>query len=145
MINLAQLQALVPLRTERETILCMMPMFHVFAMNCCLLNAIYARSELVILPRYHPETVLAAIETHHATILPAGPTVFIGLLAHEKLALTDFSSLHYAVSGSAALSEQVLTQWQQRTDCLIVEGYGQTEAGPVLTCHHAHPHGDNNA
>ncbi len=131
--NLSQFQALVPTRADKESILCMMPMFHTFAMHCCLYNAVYARSTLVILPRYHPEAVLRAVEAQRITILPAGPTVFIGLLAHEQFSNTDFSALHYCISGSAALSEQVLEQWQEGTGCLVVEGYGQTESGPVLT------------
>ena len=138
MTNMSQLLALVPTRPDAERIVCMMPMFHCFAMHVCLYNAVYARASLTILPRYHPQTVLETIESQRITILPAGPTVYIGMMAHEAFAATDFSSLSYCVSGSAALSEQVLRQWEEATGCPVTEGYGQTEAGPVLTFNPLH-------
>ncbi|MCZ7562745.1 MAG: AMP-binding protein [Burkholderiales bacterium] len=95
--------------------------------------AAYCRGRLVILPRYKPDLVLEAIGAERITRLPAGPTVFIGLLAHERFARTDFSSLRTAYSGSAPLPEETLKRWQAATGTPILEGFGQTEAGPVLT------------
>ena len=85
------------------------------------------------MPRYRPDLVLDLIASERITRLPAGPTVFIGLLAHEKFATTDFASLRCAYSGSAPLAEETLRQWKARTGTAILEGFGQTEAGPVLT------------
>jgi long-chain acyl-CoA synthetase len=85
------------------------------------------------MPRYSPQGVLDSIENERITRLPAGPTVFIGLLNDERFAATDFSSLRSAYSGSAPLPEETLRRWQERTGSPILEGYGQTEAGPVLT------------
>jgi long-chain acyl-CoA synthetase len=88
---------------------------------------------LVILPRYHPEALLDLLERERITRLPAGPTVFIGLLAHPRFDETDFSQLRTAYSGSSPLAEDTLRTWQARTGTPILEGFGQTEAGPVLT------------
>ena len=70
----------------------MMPLFHVFAFAMCLHLAAYCGGRLVIMPRYRPEAVLELIGAQKISRLPAGPTVFIGLLNHEKFAATDFSS-----------------------------------------------------
>ncbi|MFQ5692941.1 MAG: AMP-binding protein, partial [Nitrospinota bacterium] len=67
------------------------------------------------------------------TRLPAGPTVFNGLMGYEGFEGTDFSSLRTGYSGSAPLPEETLKRWQAQTGCPIREGYGQSEAGPVLT------------
>jgi long-chain acyl-CoA synthetase len=111
----------------------MMPLFHVFAVAMCLHLSAYCGGRLVIMPRYRPDAVLDLIAAEKITRLPAGPTVFIGLLNHGRFAATDFSSLRTAYSDSAPLPEETLRQWSARTGTPILEGFGQTEAGPVLT------------
>jgi len=132
-VNISQREAALPTRAGDESILCMMPLFHVFAVAMCLHLAAYCGGRLVIMPRYRPETVLDLIAAEKITRLPAGPTVFIGLLNHEKFPATDFSSLRTAYSGSAPLPEETLRRWTEHTGTAILEGFGQTEAGPVLT------------
>jgi len=132
-VNISQREAALPTRADDERILCMMPLFHVFAVAMCLHLAAYCRGRLVIMPRYDAQDVLDLIVRERISRLPAGPTVFIGLLSHEKFATTDFSSLRTAYSGSAPLPEETLRCWQECTGSPILEGYGQTEAGPVLT------------
>ena len=132
-VNISQREAALPTHAGDESILCMMPLFHVFAVAMCLHLAVYCRGKLVIMPRYKPDVLLDLLVRERITRLPAGPTVFIGLLAHESFAATDFSSLRTAYSGSAPLPEETLRQWQAATGTPILEGFGQTEAGPVLT------------
>jgi len=132
-VNISQREAALPTRPGDESVLCVMPLFHVFAVAMCLHLCAYCGGRLVIMPRYRPEIVLDLVATQKITRLPAGPTVFIGLLSHEKFAATNFSSLRCAYSGSAPLAEETLRQWSAETGTTILEGYGQTEAGPVLT------------
>ncbi len=132
-VNISQREAALPTRAGDENVLCMMPLFHVFAVAMCLHLSAYCGGRLVIMPRYRPDAVLEALAAEKITRLPAGPTVFIGLLNHEKFPLTDFSSLRTAYSGSAPLPEETLRRWTEHTGTPILEGFGQTEAGPVLT------------
>jgi long-chain acyl-CoA synthetase len=132
-VNISQREAVLPTLPDDETVLCVMPLFHVFASSMCLHLAAYCRGRLVILPRYHPEHVLAAIAQHRVTRLPAGPTIFIGLMGAEGFGAADLTSLRTAYSGSAPLPEEALKRWEAATGCPILEGYGQSEAGPVLT------------
>jgi len=132
-INLSQRDAIIPGRRDGERVLCVMPLFHVFAVSTCLHLAAFCRGALVILPRYKPDFVLDALERERITVFAAGPTVFNGLLAHERFATTDFSHLRLSHSGSAPLPEATLKRWEEATGSPILEGYGQTEAGPVLT------------
>jgi long-chain acyl-CoA synthetase len=99
----------------------------------CLYLAVRAMSRLVILPRYRPEAVMDALTHERITILPAGPTIFTGLLQTPGFAALDFSALYACYSGSAPLPEEILKRWHAVTGSFIYEGYGQTEAGPVLT------------
>jgi long-chain acyl-CoA synthetase len=131
--NVAQREALLPTAMDRERILCAMPLFHSYGMAMGLFLAANCRGTLVILERYRPEEVLRAIQTERITIFPGSPTIFAGLLGHPDFARTDWSSVHTCYSGSAPLPEETLRRWEDAVGAPVYEGYGQTEAGPVLT------------
>jgi len=115
-VNISQREAGLPTRADDESILCMMPLFHVFAVAMCLHLAVYCRGKLVIMPRYKADVLLELLVREHITRLPAGPTVFIGLLAHEAFAATDFSALRTAYSGSAPLAEETLRRFRREDE-----------------------------
>ena len=131
--NVAQREGLLPTRSDRERILCVMPLFHSYAMAMGLFLAANCRGALVILERYRPDELLAAIGRERITIFPGSPTLFNSLMSHPDFARTDWSSVHTCYSGSAALPEETLRRWEKAVGAPVYEGYGQTEAGPVLT------------
>jgi long-chain acyl-CoA synthetase len=132
-INVAQRETLLATAMDRERILCMMPLFHSYAMAMGLFLAANCRGTLVIVERYRPELVLELIQKEKITIFPGSPTLFTGLMAHPDFPKTDWSSVHTCFSGSAALPEETLKRWESAVGAPVYEGYGQTEAGPVLT------------
>ena len=132
-VNVSQREALLPTRPDAERVLAPTPLFHVYAVSMGLYLAAHARAMLVLLPRYRPQAVLDAIAGHRVTLLAASPTILTGLMACEGFAAADLSSLTLCFSGSSALPEATLRRWQEATGCGVVEGYGQSEAGPVLT------------
>ena len=133
--NVTQREAVLPTNFGDERILCTMPLFHSFASAMGLYLAAYAAGTLVILPRYRPDWVMDAIQKHSITRFPAGPTVFASLLNFEGLTRESVASVHCAYSGSAPLPRDTLTRWEAITQVPIYEGYGQSEAGPILTYH----------
>lgn len=132
-INVSQREALLPTRCEAERVLAITPLFHVYAVAMGLYLAAYCRSTLVIVARYRPDTVLNDIARHQITLMSGSPTIFMGLMGYEGFAQADISSLKLCFSGSSALAEETLRRWEAATGCAVCEGYGQTEAGPVLT------------
>ena len=131
--NISQREGLLPVPPGTQRVLCVMPLFHSYAMAMGLFLCGYSGNTLVILPGYQPEQLLAAIGAQRITIFPGSPTIFTGLMAHPAFAATDWRRVHTCYSGSAALSAQTLERWRSATGAPIYEGYGQTEAGPVLT------------
>ncbi len=131
--NIEQREETLPTDRGDERVLCCMPLFHVFAQSMALHLTAYAEGTLTILSRYRPDWTLDAIARDRITRFPAGPTVFNGLLAFEGFADADLSSLKCAYSGSAPLSRATLGRWREAVGSDIFEGYGQTEAGPILT------------
>jgi long-chain acyl-CoA synthetase len=135
--NVAQREAFLP-TLPGDRFLCMMPLFHSFAMAMNLYQALWCAGALVILPRYRPDWVLSAMDEERITVLPAGATVFIGLLGFEGMAHARFPALRACYSGASSLPADVIRRWHERTGCFIHEGYGQTEAGPILTYNSPH-------
>ena len=132
-LNVSQREALLPTRQTAERVLAITPLFHVYAVAMCLYLAVYCRGTMVILPRYRPDDVLRTIEQQKITLLSGSPTIFIGLMGFEGFEQADLTSLRLCFSGSSALSQETLRRWEAATGCIICEGYGQSEAGPVLT------------
>ena len=131
-LNISQREALLPTRPESERLLCVMPMFHVYAVAMALHLTCYCRGTLVILPRYRPDWVLGALAERRITLFPGSPTIYTGLMQHEDFAHTDFSALRLCYSGAERLPVDTLLAWEQATGCKTLEGFGQSESGPVL-------------
>ena len=131
--NISQREALVPARPGCERLLCVMPLFHVYATAMCLHNMVYARGTMIVMPRYTPQTVFELLSSERITIFAGSPTLFVGLMSQAQFAQADFSRIHLSYSGSAALPEELLRRWEQATGAPVIEGYGQSEAGPVIS------------
>jgi len=132
-VNVAQRESLLPTRPDVERILCVMPLFHSYAMAMGLFLAAYCRGCLVVLERYQPERLLETVAGERITIFPGSPTLFVGLMAHPDFARSDWSSVHTCYSGAAPLAEETQRRWRAVVPAPVYEGYGQTEAGPVLS------------
>lgn len=130
-INVAQRETLLP--GERgDRVLCVMPLSHAYGMAMGLFLAPNSVGTLVLLPRYHGDAVLAAVEREKIGVFPGSPTLFTALMAHAGFAGTDWSSVHTCYSGAAPLAAATLARWRDTVGVPIHEGYGMTEAGPVL-------------
>ena len=130
--NVSQREALLPTRPDRERILAITPLFHVYAVSMGLYLSANCRGTLVIVARYRPDIVLDHISRHQITLMSGSPTIFMGLMGFEGFAQANLSSLRLCFSGSSALAAETLRRWEAATGCTVCEGYGQTEAGPVL-------------
>jgi len=136
--NVEQREAVLPTREDEERILCTMPLFHSYGMAMGLYLSARCRGTLIILPAYRREALLEAIEAHAITIFPGSPTIYTGLLDHPKITATNWRSVNTCYSGASALPVEVLNRWRSIVGVPIFEGYGQTEAGPVLAYNGPH-------
>jgi long-chain acyl-CoA synthetase len=121
------------LESGKERVLAALPFFHVFAMTTVMNFALQEGAELVIMPRFVVGDALKLIDKTRPTVMPGVPTMFNAMLSHPKLAGFDLSSLKYCVSGGAPLPTDVKQRFEKVTGCRLIEGYGLTEASPVVT------------
>lgn len=131
--NARQVEAIDPHAGERDMILGVLPLFHVFA-NTCVLNRTVANGGCIaMLPRFEAGQALATLQRVRATAMPAVPTMFQALLDHPAIATTDFSSLRICISGGAPLPVPLKTRFEAASGARVVEGYGLTESSGVVS------------
>jgi len=117
-----------------ERVLGVLPLCHVFGMSGVLNVGVLAGAALVLLPRFTVEETLRAIDRKKVTQFVGVPSMFAMLMGSRNLARYDLSSLRAAIAGGAPLSADLQRRFEALTGGRLVEGYGLTEAGPVVTC-----------
>jgi long-chain acyl-CoA synthetase len=132
-INVAQREALVPTERDGERILCVMPLYHTYAVAMCLHNAANCGGTLVMLPRFTSASALETLRSERITVLAGGPSLFVALTNDPAFGPEPFRTLRTTYSGSAPLPEAMLRRFEAATGAPVLEGYGQSESGPVLT------------
>ncbi|MFN3147459.1 MAG: acyl-CoA synthetase [Paracoccaceae bacterium] len=124
--------------TETDTLICPLPLFHVFA-AVVVLNAALSSGAHVVFPT--PQGYRGAgvfdnfwklIETWKVSFVITVPTAIAALMQRKVDA--DISSLHLAFSGSAPLPVELYNRFEKATGVTIVEGYGLTEATCLVSC-----------
>ncbi len=128
--NLIQRHALIP-AGPADRVLSVAPMFHVYAIATGLHLAAQAGAALVQMRGYDADALLDLLAAERITLFLGIPRLYGALLDHPRLARC--ADLRLCLSGSAPLPEAVLHRWEAVTGAPICEGYGQTEAGPILT------------
>jgi long-chain acyl-CoA synthetase len=119
-----------------DVIMGCLPLLHAFGMTCALTSGLSHAADLVLMPRFDPKRVLAAIAAEKVTVFEGVPTMYSALLSAAEGVDVDASSLRVCVSGGAALPVEVLRQFEARFGCIILEGYGLSETSPVASFNH---------
>lgn len=138
-VNLAQVRAIIPqVELGAERFLAVLPLFHVFAMTAILNLGLDIGAELVLLPRAEIKPLMATIRRTRPTLLPGVPTLFSAISnAAEAAKGVDLSFIKFCISGGAPISAEVLDRFERISHSIIVEGYGLSEASPVVTLNRA--------
>jgi len=117
--------------TATDNYMCVLPMFHVFAFTTCVLNPLLSGATVTILEKFHPKEVIESLLNDEITVFMGVPSMYILLLEACKNNVT-FAKLRLAVCGGSALPVEVLKQVKAILKLPVVEGYGLTEASPVV-------------
>jgi long-chain acyl-CoA synthetase len=125
--------------TPDDVVLVAVPLAHSLGLNGGLLAPLLTGATVVILERFTPEAVFAAIQRHRVTVLPGVATIFRRLLNARSFSDSDFSSLKRAVAGAAPCPWELAVEWREKTATRIVRGYGMTELFRPLSFRAAEP------
>jgi len=131
--NARQVVAIDPQKGQRDVIVGVLPLFHVFANTCVLNRTVANGGTIAMLPRFDAAQALATLDRVDATSFPGVPTMYQALLDSKAMDGTDFSSLKVCISGGAALGAPVKERFEGATGARLIEGYGLTESSGVVS------------
>ncbi len=125
-------------RFEAHTAIVALPFFHVYGLTVGMNMNVYNASTMVLMPRFVPADVLAAIQKYHPDLFPGIPTMYLAIAKEiEKRHKGEkIDSVRICLSGAAPLLEEVQNRFERVSGAHICEGYGLSEASPVT---HSNP------
>lgn len=123
------------LNNGSEFVVTALPLYHIFALtvNCLLFLHKGSQNLLITNPRDIPAFV-AELKKYPFSVLTGVNTLFNSLVNNEDFSFLDFSHLKLSIGGGMAVQRAVADKWQSITRTRLLEGYGLTEASPLLTC-----------
>ncbi|NRF48950.1 AMP-binding protein [Pseudomonas stutzeri] len=121
------------LEPEKDVRIAPLPLYHImaFATNCLSSVGMGLHTVFIRDGRNLDETI-GAMQRHPFSLLSGINTLFVGLMNHPQFRSIDFAHLKWATSGGAPLNSEVGRRWQVLTGAPIREGFGLTEASPVV-------------
>jgi len=127
-----------PARAERnaiERVICVLPLFHIYALTVVLLSSIRRGNLISLHQRFDVEAVMRDIEVKRATYFPGVPTMWIAIAGLPDLDKRDLSSLAAAGSGGAPLPVEVAKIFERKVGMKLKSGWGMTETCSPGTGH----------
>lgn len=132
--NIGQVQAHPGLAIRPDDIgLGALPFFHVFGLSGALGLTLASGGSLVPIAHFDAAATLEVIGREHVTIVAGVPTMYAQWLAVPDAPADSFASVRLAVSGAAPLPAEVAQGMSERFGVSVYEGYGLTEASPIVT------------
>ncbi len=121
--------------TKDDRIILFLPLFHSFAITVCMITPLMIGARIVLLRSVKPfSKVVKALFLDRVSIFVAVPIVY-HILSKKDIprTLLKLLALRFCVSGAAPLPSEVLQSFEQRFKIPLIEGYGLTEASPVVS------------
>jgi long-chain acyl-CoA synthetase len=110
-----------------------LPLFHIFGLNVVLGLALAVGATVVLVQRFDPATAAQSIVDRNVTVIPGAPGLWAAFAHFDDLPADTFGSVRLALSGASRLPVSVAEAMRDKFGVEIFEGYGLTEASPVVT------------
>jgi long-chain acyl-CoA synthetase len=116
---------------NKDTVLCLLPMYHCFAWTVCVVSTLLHGGRIVIQSVYNFKTAMRLVRKHKVTVFTGVPAVF--RLLCESRDLESVESVRFFISGAAPLGLDLGRTFAVKYGRPVLEGYGLSEASPVVT------------
>ncbi|CAN0843756.1 4-coumarate--CoA ligase 1 [Linum grandiflorum] len=119
---------------SEDVILCVLPMFHIYALNSIMLCGLRVGAAILIMPKFDIGSLLELIQRYRISIGPMVPPVVLSIAKSAETEKYDLSSIRMLKSGAAPLGKELEDAVRNKfPNARLGQGYGMTEAGPVLS------------
>jgi len=125
--------------SKRDSVLCILPLFHSFAVTVCMLIPISLGAKIVFGQPGSPKSLINVILKGQVSVLVGIPPLF-SLMAEAGLPkwikpwmIKLLWPVRIAISGASGLPVSVFENFQKKYGIPLLEGYGLTEASPVVS------------
>ena len=121
-----------PIIEPGDVVLLVLPLFHVYGLNAALANLVRCGATGLLMERFDPVEALAELRRAGVTKVIGAPPMYVAWSMLPDVGAA-FASVRLALCGAAPLPPAVLSRVLAATGRPVFEGYGLTEASPVVT------------
>ncbi len=114
-----------------ETIIAFLPFFHIYGQVIVMLMSLAQGFTIVLLTTPDIEDILSSVERYKASLFYGVPTLYEYLKEYEKTDRVNWKRFKILACGADTLHESTSKEWERRTGCAIMEGYGLTESSSL--------------
>lgn len=117
-----------------ELIVAPLPLYHIYSFTVhCMVGLVTGMHSLLITNPRDLKSFVKDLQKYPFTMMVGLNTLFNGLMKNQNFQGLSFQRLKMTLSGGMALQMDTAKRWEKMTGCGISEGYGMTEASPVVT------------
>ena len=110
-----------------------LPVFHIFGLNVVIGMSLDAGASILLVQRFDPVTAIETIGQRGVTVVPGAPPIWVAWSMLEGFGTSHFASVRLALTGAARTPPEVADRLAEKFGITLREGYGLTEASPVVT------------
>ncbi|KAL3529017.1 hypothetical protein ACH5RR_008339 [Cinchona calisaya] len=118
---------------HNEVMICVLPLFHIYSLNSILLCGLRAGTTILIMQKFEIVTFLELIQKYKVSVAAFVPPIVLAIAKSPVVDNYDLSSVKTVLSGAAPLGKELEDAVRAKfPNAKLGQGYGMTEAGPVL-------------
>lgn len=133
LVNLEQGRSVPDRMGADDVVYSVLPLFHIFGLNVVIGQSLSVGASILLVQRFDPATAVQSIVQRQVTVVPGAPPMWVAFSHFDDLPADTFRSVRLALSGAARLAPAVAKRMFDMFGVVVREGYGLTEASPVVT------------
>jgi len=117
---------------EQPVTLCILPLYHIYALNVTMTPTLWSGGQLVMLPKFDPKTFIHALETYKPTFLHLAPPLLAFCADNAGVKAESLERLHHIMTAAAPSGPTLLRRFKKKAPSVILkEGWGMSETSPL--------------
>ncbi|KAL6873385.1 hypothetical protein ACP4OV_013467 [Aristida adscensionis] len=119
--------------SKEDVLLCVLPLFHIYSLNSVLLAGLRAGCAIVTMRKFELGALVELVRAHGVTVAPFVPPIVVEIAKSPRVTADDLATIRMVMSGAAPMGKDLQDAFMAKIpNAVLGQGYGMTEAGPVL-------------